>query len=80
MRFSASVFFVYQPHMTPESYSKRFSNSVSNRNTPNLGYESEIHMKSIYEKKLEAKNLVLLSFQCKFLLPLRQTIVKIVFR
>jgi hypothetical protein len=51
MRFSASVFFVYQPHMTPESYSKRFSNSVLNRNTSNLGYESEIHMKSIYEKK-----------------------------
>ncbi len=38
------------PIWTPESYSKRSLNSVSNSNTPNLGYESEIHMGSIHTK------------------------------
>ncbi len=38
------------PIWTPESYTKRFFNSVENRNTPNLEYESGIHTGSIYDK------------------------------
>jgi hypothetical protein len=79
MRFLASVFFSGINPNEPESYSKRFSNLVSNCNTANLGYKSGIHGVDSWKKNGRPKISCYCPFNTSFWFPLKQTTVNIVF-
>ncbi len=77
--FQPLFFSWINPIWTPESYTKRFFNSVSNRNTPNLEDESGIHTGSIYETNRRPKILCYCLFNASLWFLLIQTIVQIAF-
>ncbi len=78
--FQLLFFSWINPIWTPESYFNRFSNSVSNSNTPNLGYESRSpYGVDSWKKNRWQKISCYCPFNTSFWFPLKQTIVKIVF-